>query len=282
MTTPNSRLRVALAQVNSGIDPIANLTVLERYATEAAARGVDLVVFPEAMMCRFGGPLAQVAEPSSGPWATSVRRIASEAGITIAAGMFTPGDGPRVRNTLLVAGPDTCTHYDKIHLYDAFGYCESDSVSAGSDLVAIEIAGVRIGFATCYDIRFPTLFQELAARGSDLVVVSASWGAGPGKVDQWTLLARARALDSTAFVAACGQADPVASGETLTYSAPTGVGHSVLCDPSGTVVDQLGAGPGLLVADIDTAVVERVRESLPVLGNRRSIGTLRLVDAAPK
>lgn len=280
-TTSNPQLRIGLAQVSSGTDPAANLRIIERHVSDASALGVDVVVFPEAMMCRFGVPLAEIAEPISGNWARAVDEIAAEAGVTVVAGMFTPGDGPRVRNTLLITGPETRTHYDKIHLYDAFGYSESDTVSAGDHLVTAEVKGVTIGFATCYDIRFPAMIQELAAAGADLVVVSASWGAGEGKVDQWTLLARARALDSTTFVAACGQADPAASGEINTGTAPLGVGHSLVCDPSGAVVGQLGSGPDLLVADVDTAAVLCVRDSLPVLRNRRRIDASMIGSAVP-
>ncbi len=281
MRASNQQLRIGLAQVTSGTDPAANLAVIRHHAGDAAARGVDVVVFPEAMMCRFGVPLAEIAEPVSGAWASAVDEIACELGVTVVVGMFTPGDGPRVRNTLLITGPETRTHYDKIHLYDAFGYSESDTVSAGDHLVTAEVKGVTIGFATCYDIRFPAMFQELAAAGADLVVVSASWGAGESKVDQWTLLARARALDSTTFVAACGQADPAASGEIITGAAPLGVGHSVLCDPSGAIVGQLDGGPDLLVADIDTEQVRRVREVLPVLHNRRRIDASMIGSAVP-
>ena len=102
--------------------------------------------------------------------------------------------------------------YDKIHLFDAFGFAESDTVAPGDEPVTIEVDGLTVGLATCYDLRFPGLFQLLADRGATLVVVPASWGAGPGKREQWDLLVRARALDSTTFVAACGQADPTTVG----------------------------------------------------------------------
>ena len=97
----------------------------------------------------------------------------------------------------------------------------------------------------------------------------ASWGAGPGKLDQWRLLTRARALDSTSYVAACGQADPATTGERVVGSAPRGVGASALVSPSGEVLADLGAEPGMLVVDVDPAAVAQVRATLPVLANRR-------------
>jgi predicted amidohydrolase len=189
--------------------------------------------------------------------------------VTVVAGMFSPSVDGRVTNTLLVTGPGVEAHYDKIHLFDAFGFAESDTVAPGTIPVVVDIAGVRVGFATCYDVRFPGLFTTLAERGAQLICLCASWGAGQGKVEQWQLLVRARALDSTTFVAAVGQADPATLGIALTGSAPTGVGHSAVVSPTGQVIAALGAEPGLLITDLDVTELERVRELIPVLANRR-------------
>lgn len=261
-------IRIAIAQVSSSDDPDKNLAIIDDHAARAADAGAAMVVFPEAMMRCFGGPLDGVAEPLDGRWAQSVRAIATRAGITVVAGMFTPADDGRVRNTLLVTGGGVDAHYDKIHLFDAFGFVESATVAAGSEPLVVDVDGVRVGFATCYDIRFPALFQRLADLGAAVVVVAASWGAGAGKVEQWTLLARARALDSTSHVVACDQAVP---GEALDSPAPRGVGHSLVVAPTGTVTDRLDETPGMLVVDLDTADVETVRAALPVLRNRRSL-----------
>jgi deaminated glutathione amidase len=262
-------LRISLAQITSSSDPDANLAVIEKQVAAAVDAGSQLVVFPEATMHRFGAPLGAVAQPLDGPWADAVRECADRAGITVVAGMFTPSDDGRVRNTLLVTGGGVDANYDKIHLFDAFGFAESDTVAPGTEPLVVTVEGVGVGFATCYDIRFPGLFQILADRGAALTVVAESWGAGPGKVDQWTLLARARALDSTTFVAACDQADPAASGEEIRGTAPLGVGHSIVASPTGDVLGQLDSGPGMLTVDIDPDVVSQVRTTLPVLKNRR-------------
>ncbi|WP_415975396.1 carbon-nitrogen hydrolase family protein [Rhodococcus sp. 077-4] len=258
-------IRVSLAQITSGEHPAENLELIDTHTRAAAHAGSDLVVFPEATMRCFGGPIRTFAQPLDGEWANSVRGIASDNGITVVAGMFTPAAEDKVTNTLLVTGPGIDASYDKIHLFDAFGFAESDTVASGSDPLVVEIAGVRVGFATCYDIRFPALFQKLGDLGAELVVVPASWGSGDGKIDQWTLLARARALDSTTFVAACDQAEPA----DATGNAPLGVGHSVVCSPTGVILGQLDATPGMLTIDIHTELVDAVRTTLPVLKNRR-------------
>ncbi|HEY1843185.1 MAG TPA: carbon-nitrogen hydrolase family protein [Mycobacterium sp.] len=261
-------MRIAVAQILSGTDPADNLRLVRDYTGRAAEAGASLVVFPEATMCRFGVPLARIAEPVDGPWADGVRRIAADAGITVVAGMFTPADHGRVANTLLVAGPgapnEPDAHYDKIHLYDAFGFTESNTVAPGREPVVVSVDDVGVGLTTCYDLRFPELFSTLARRGAQLIVVSASWAAGPGKLEQWTLLARARALDSTSYIVAAGQADP---GEPLASSAPTGVGGSLVVSPFGDVVAAAGAGPQLLVADLALERVAKARETIAVLRN---------------
>src|SRR4029079_1858946 len=184
-------MRIALAQIRSGTEPEANLKLVEDYTRRAADAGASLVLFPEATMCRFGVSLSELAEPLDGPWAEGVRRIASSAGITVIAGMFVPADDGRVTNTLISYGPGVDAHYDKIYLYDAFGFAESRTVAPGHEPVGITVAGdsgpVTVGLSLCYDIRFPELYVELARRGAQLITVHASWGTGRGKLEQWTL-----------------------------------------------------------------------------------------------
>lgn len=267
-------MRIALAQICSTREVDDNLAQVRARVAEAADAGARLVVFPEATMRAFGHNLDSIAEASDGPFAQAVSELARTHDLTIAVGTFTPaapadGERPRVRNTLLVAQPDGVRHYDKIHLYDAFGFAESDTVEAGSDELRVTVDGVSIGMTICYDIRFPQLFINHARAGAQVIVVTASWGAGPEKIEQWQLLARARALDSTAWIVACGQADPVAAGVEAKQGAPTGVGHSLVVSPTGRVIASAGAAPELLLADLDLDLVAQTRRTLPVLVNAR-------------
>ncbi|MEU3271915.1 carbon-nitrogen hydrolase family protein [Saccharomonospora sp. NPDC006951] len=260
-------LRVALCQLTSATDPERNLSLIRDGVAEAARGGARVVIFPEAAMARFGVPLGPLAQPVDGPWAGAVGAIADEHGVLVVAGMFTPAGG-RVRNTLLVTGLGEHTGYDKIHLYDAFGFRESDTVEGGSSLVTVTVDDVKLGVATCYDVRFPELFQSLADEGTSAVALPASWGAGDGKREQWELLVRARALDSGNWILACGQADPAATGTEVNPKAPTGIGHSLVADPFGAVAARLGAAPGVLIADVDPSVAEKSRSATAVLANR--------------
>jgi deaminated glutathione amidase len=264
---------IALAQIQSGTEPAANLGLVEEYTRRAADAGAGLVLFPEATMCRFGVPLAPIAEPLDGSWASAVREVAERAGIVLVAGMFVPADDGRVTNTLIATGPGVDTHYDKIHLYDAFGFTESDTVAPGHEPVVISVDGdfgpVNVGLTLCYDVRFPELYVELARRGAQLITVHASWGTGPGKLEQWTLLARARAIDTTGFVAAVDQAYP---GAELAAVGPTGVGGSVVASAVGEVLASAGSDPQLLITDIDLAAAQKARETIAVMSNRSYLG----------
>lgn len=266
-------MRIALAQVCSTRDVPANLTLVRHRVAEATAEGARLVVFPEATMRAFGNNLDSIAEPLNGPFAKALAELAAAHGVTVMVGMFTPGrprDGrPRVRNTLLAAGPDGVVGYDKIHLFDAFGFAESDTVEAGAEEVRIEVDGITVGLTTCYDVRFPQLYINHARAGADVIVVATSWGAGKGKRAQWEILTQARALDSTSWILACAQADPAASGVEAKAGAPTGIGFSRIVSPTGEVVAAAGAEPELLIVDIDPGAVEAARRSIPVLANAR-------------
>lgn len=264
-----SGMRIALAQIQSSTDPAANLTLVEEYTRRAVDAGASLVLFPEATMVRFGVPLGGVAEPFDGPWANAVRDIAARAGIVVVAGMFVPSDDGRSFNTLLATGPGVEARYDKIHLYDAFGFLESKTVAPGREPVVISVdtesGPVTVGLTLCYDIRFPELYVELADRGAEIITAHASWGTGPGKLEQWTLLARARAIDTNSVVAAVGQAYP---GDEIAALGPTGVGGSLVASALGEVLASAGDDPELLVCDVDLEAARKARQTVAVMQNR--------------
>ena len=263
-------MRIAVAQFTAGTEPAANLELVLAQIGRAAASGAQLVVFPEAMSCSFARARIEAAEALDGPWANAVRQAAADAGVTVIVGIFTPGGNGKVRNTLLVTGPDLDAHYDKLHLFDAYGYLESDQIEPGDAVVTVSIAGVVCGLSTCYDIRFPELYKQLAAAGAELIVVPASWAPGERKVEQWRSLAVARALDSTSFVVAVDQAEPPSDPSAEPGGRrPTGVGHSLVVDPLGEILLELDAEPRLVTIDLDLDVVRAARNALPVLANSR-------------
>ena len=261
-------MRVALCQLPVSPDPTINLGRVREAVAEAARQGAGLAVFPEATQARFGSDLRAVAEPLDGPFGTGLATAAREAGVAVVAGVFEPAPDGRVYNTAVAYGQggDLVAAYRKIHLFDALGERESAVVAPGSEPVVADLAGVKVGLATCYDVRFPELARALAVRGAELIAVPAAWAAGLFKEDHWVTLVRARAIENTIWVAAAGQVPDPDSPPT---KAPTGIGRSMLVDPLGTVRTDLGPTPGVGVADFDASITDQVRAMLPVLEHRR-------------
>lgn len=261
-------LSVGVAQIATGASPADNLVRVRYAIADLAGRGARVVLLPEASLVRFGVDPRPHAEALDGPWASSVREAARQHGVVALVGTFTPA-GDRVRNTILVTGDDLHTGYEKIHLYDAYSFVESAAVEPGDTPLVFEVDGITVGVATCYDVRFPELFRELADRGADVVLVTAHWGVGEGKIDAWRLLNRARALDATTWIVACDQADASQAGIEEPPGTRFGVGHSLVVSPLGQVLAELDEGEGHLLYTVDIDQVREARKQLPILANRR-------------
>ena len=205
-------LGVFCVQRSSSLDPAENRAALDVVAEICAGRPrPDLVVFPEVFARDFGKPgsdLAPYAERLDGPFVTAARR----------AGRAARGDprrghargerrpGPSVQHPRRRRPEGLRASYRKIHLYDSFGYRESDRLGAGAlEPVVVDVKGWRVGLMTCYDLRFPELARQLVDRGAELLLVPAAWVAGDLKVDHWRTLLRARAIENTVYVAAAAQ-----------------------------------------------------------------------------
>ncbi|MEV4598052.1 carbon-nitrogen hydrolase family protein [Amycolatopsis sp. NPDC049253] len=256
---------VAVAQFAPTDDKPGNLAQVTRLAGEAAGRGAEVVVLPEYSM--FTVPamderFVASAERLDGAFATGLREVAARRGITVVAGMNEAGpEGGRIFNTLVVAGPDgeLAARYRKLHLYDAFGFRESDFVRAGdiTEPATFKAAGLTFGLQTCYDLRFPEVTRRLADAGAQIVALPAEWVPGPLKEHHWTTLVKARAIENTVYVAAADQI------------APMGSGSSLVVDPMGVVAASLGEAPGVAVAEISAGRVDQVRATNPALALRR-------------
>jgi predicted amidohydrolase len=260
-------MRVAAVQLASTVDSAENRRLVDARLSDLGA-DLDLVVLPEATMHDFGSPdhdLAPAAEPLDGPFVGLVAEHARRLGATVVAGMFEATDGLPY-NTLVVLGPDGDLRatYRKIHLYDSFGYAESERLRGGDvepvvvDVAAADGSTAAVGLMTCYDLRFPELGRALVDAGADVLVVPAAWVAGDHKLHHWRTLLAARAVEDVALVVAAAQ-----GGERYT-------GHSLVLDAWGTTLAEGGAGKDdLVTADLDLADVARAREVNPSLANRR-------------
>ncbi len=252
-------LRLALVQEASGLDSAGNRERLAALVPDST----DLTVLPEAFARDFGEAGSDVsahAEPLDGPFGTALGEVARARGTTVVAGMFEATDDPdddRPYNTLLVRGAVEAA-YRKIHLYDSFGYRESDRLLAGDPTpTVLDVAGWKVGLMTCYDLRFPELARLLVDAGAEVLVVPAAWVAGDRKVDHWRTLVRARAIENTVFVAAAAQPGPRYSG------------HSLVVDPLGDVLVEAGPDAEVVRAEVTRAALDAARRTNPSLLNRR-------------
>ena len=263
-------MRIGIVQVTTTKDTHENLLLVTESIREAAAQGATLIVCPEATSQAFdSGRLDTQAEELDGPFSTGLRELAAELGVTIVAGMFRPGDTQgkvnRVYNTALITGNGHHEGYDKIHTFDTATYSESATVKPGTRLHTFTHEGITIGVATCFDIRFPEQFKQLARDGAQVIVVPTSWADGEGKLDQWNILTRARALDAGVFIIAADQARPGGRANAGQASGPTGIGHSIAVAPDGSVIAQAGYEPDVLIVDIDPDQAPKQQKAVPVL-----------------
>ena len=266
-------MRVTIAQLEVSADHGANLVVVRQACAEAARVSADLLVLPEyASGYDRHGVGIEHAEPLTGPFVRLLREQSAATGMTIVAGMVTFPDQDDVETSearsparasnvvVVVRGGDVVGTYRKVHLYDAFGHRESDRLVAGDPAappLVVPVGEGTIGIMTCYDLRFPESARRLVDAGAQVLVVPAAWAAGPGKVEQWTVLARARAIENTCAVLAVGQAGAGVSG------------HSVLVGPDGAIGLELGDGAAVTSVDIDVDGIMAERERNPSLANRR-------------
>ena len=258
----NPLLTVTLAQTNVSRQPQENLQTARNCLRQAAMQGADLIVFPEMFMARpqEGVPLATVAEPLDGPFASTLATLAAEHGIAIVCGLWetVPGDTRRAANTAVALGPDGAllARYNKVHLFDALSIRESDLMSGGlAKPPLFSINGMQLGLAICYDLRFPELFRDLAIRGADAVLVPSAWYGGPMKEEHWLTLLQARAIENTVYVAGanlCGT--PFAA-------------RSAIFDPFGVMLAGAGEGAAMVTARFDKSRLEEVRTKLPSLAH---------------
>jgi deaminated glutathione amidase len=266
MTSP---LRVSAIQMQSSTDKAENLQRAGRLVGEAAARGAGLVVLPEKWTgLGEGDALREFAEPlRAGPAYEAMRSWAADLGIAVVGGSITELlESGWLANTSVAfaAGGEEAGVYRKVHMFDVEvggrAYRESAAEEAGDEIVACDLAGWRVGMSICYDLRFPELFRGLVDRGARLIVLPAAFTLASGR-DHWEVLLRARAIEDQCFVVAANQ-----------WGEPAGMpcfGRSMVVDPWGLVLGLAPDEDGVVLADLDPARQDEIRERLPSLRHRR-------------
>jgi predicted amidohydrolase len=270
-----SGVRIALYQAQSGIDPAANAERLVGAIRDAAAGGAAMLFTPEmsGMLDRDRErALTKARAEADDEVLAAVRATTAEAGIWVHLGSLAlKGDSGKLVNRGFVIDDhgEIRARYDKIHLFDVDlptgeSWRESAMYEAGTGAVVVPDTPVgKLGLTICYDLRFPELFQRLSEAGAEVIAVPAAFTVPTGKA-HWQVLMRARAIEAELFIVAAAQAGHHEDGRD-TY------GHSLVADPWGELLLEMGGEPGLAFADIDLARIADVRARIPVHQHRKPI-----------
>lgn len=271
-------MRAALVQLCASDDPAANLPETERLVRDAAMAGAKLVLTPEVtnVVSTSRARQREVLEREAHDRTLArLRQVAAETGIWLSIGslaLLTNDPDGRFVNRQFLVTPDgeIAARYDKIHMFDVeLGgeerYRESSGYRPGERAVLAEMAGVRLGLTTCYDMRFPALYRALAEVGAEVITVPSAFTVPTGRA-HWEVLLRARAIETGCFV--------LAAAQWGTHSATIGrpretYGHSLAVDPWGRVLANAGEGVGVTLVDLDLSLVSVARDKIPALANAR-------------
>ena len=267
--------RIALFQSNTGIDPAANAERLTGATAEAARGGAMILFTPEmsGLLDRDSQRAATNLRPEAEDQVLAAcRDAAREHGIWLHLGSLAVlGDDGKVANRGFVIdrSGEIRARYDKIHLFDVDlptgeSWRESAVYQRGDGAVLVNGTPVgKLGLTICYDLRFPSLFARIAEAGADLISVPAAFTVPTGRA-HWHVLLRARAIEAGLFVVAAAQVGRHEDGRQT-------FGHSLVIDPWGDVMLDMGEETGLGFADIDLARISDVRSRIPALSHRRPI-----------
>jgi len=259
--------KIAIAQVQSSTDKAENLQKALRRIGQAKNQGAQLIAFPEFLMAfspasQSAAELTAMAEPIDGPFIAALRESAREAKLGVLAAIYeTSPITHRVYDSAiwLDAAGNIASVYRKLHLYDAFGFKESDKFHPGADIAPlINFGAAHCATMICYDLRFPELARMLTLEGANILFAPSGWVQGDLKIDHWQTMIKARALENGCFVIAPNQVGNIYTG------------HSMAVDPLGRTLVDLREMEDLAVIEIDPAMVNEVRDKLPLLQNRRT------------
>jgi len=267
-------VRIALLQMTSGIDPAINAADLRHGIAAAAANGAAMVFTPEmaGLLDRDRSRAAtMIRAEAADPVLATVREAAAAAGIWVQLGsLAVRRDDGRLANRGFVIDDTGAirARYDKLHLFDVDlptgeSWRESAAYAPGDRSCVVGTPVGALGLSICYDLRFPALYAALAEVGAEVLAIPAAFTRPTGAA-HWHALMRARAIETGCYVVAAAQAGAHEDGRT-TY------GHTLVVDPWGDVLLDMGEARGLGFAEIDPARVADVRARIPVLAHRRAI-----------
>lgn len=269
-------MSVAVIQMVSQDDLLANLHQAGRLLEQAALGGARLAVLPEnfaAMGRRDAAQIGLREAMGEGPILPWLKRTARDLKLWIVAGTLPlpPVDQPQGKacacSLLVDDAGEVVARYDKLHLFDVQvsdhrgQYRESDDYAAGSQVVVADTPVGRLGLTVCYDLRFPELYSALRAAGAELISAPSAFTAVTGAA-HWEVLIRARAIETQCYVLAAAQGG-MHPGPRETH------GHAAIVDPWGRIVAEQARGEAVLLATRDAEEQASIRTRMPVFTHRR-------------
>ncbi len=272
MSQTPATFKAALIQMRTGLNPAANLDAASRMIAEAKSAGADYVQTPEMtniMDVQRDRFFATIQEEDADASLTAFRELARKHKIFIHVGSLAIKVAPeKAANRGFVITPkgDIAARYDKIHMFDVDlaggeSYRESRNYRAGEIAVNTDLPWGVLGVTICYDLRFPALYRALAEAGATMLAIPSAFTKQTGEA-HWNVLMRARAIENGCFVLAAAQGGKHENGrETF--------GHSIVIDPWGRVLAEGGNEPGVVMAEIDPALVTEARSRMPSLQHGR-------------
>jgi len=259
--------KIAVAQIQSSTVKEENLRIALALIKEAKSQAAEIIAFPEFLMAfspasQSAEELSELAESVDGPFINSLRETAKAVSVSVVATIYETCHVPnRVYDSAvwIDAAGQVPSVYRKLHLYDAFGFKESDKFHPGKDIVApVKSGDSRFGMMICYDLRFPEMARLLTLAGANVIVEPSGWVQGDLKMEHWQTMVKARALENGCYVIAPAQVGNI-------Y-----IGHSMVVDPLGRTIVDLNEKEGFEIVNLDLKLVTETREQLPLLKNRRT------------
>ena len=265
---------IALVQMKSSEDKEENLKLSLNLIKEASKKNADLICFPEFQMAfspdnQSAKQLVKLSESvNGGNFVFTLCSAAKRNKINVIATIYeryTNNSNAKYKNRVF----DTAimidnkgiirSVYRKVHLYDALGFKESVKMMAGDTIEKpVKTSAGNLGLMICYDVRFPEISRILTVEGANILVVPSAWVHGIMKEEHWQTMLKARAIENGSYVIAPDQVGNIFSG------------RSMVIDPFGISLLDMGNREGMEVIKIDKSRIQKVRESLPLLKNRRT------------
>jgi predicted amidohydrolase len=262
-------MKIAILQIEVSNSKEANIKKVEQLIKSKKNNSVDMFILPEMFICSYKINLfLDYAEMQGGDLWIQLSKLASKYGVYLVAGSVPEFDDGHIYNTSYVFNRNgkQIGKHRKIHLCDIEigkeqGFRESDVISVGYEATVFSTEFGKIGLCICSDFRFPELSRIMVDQGAEIIIVPSNFNITTGS-SHWDILFRTRALDNQVYTIGIAPAKND-NGNINSW------GHSLVVSPWGEIVNQLDQKENVMICEIDTNLVTRVRENLPLLSNRR-------------